>query len=138
MNLAVEWSDNFNTGNYILDYQHQRLVRLINDLNEIRLHDELRPFLIDVVFDEVVDYTRYHFETEEKFMKETNYSKFHEHQQMHENFKKKLEHFNEGLKTKSKNIDQEFCLFLRDWLINHIVAEDPKFISEIVTGNGLV
>lgn len=138
MNLAVTWEDKYNTGNYILDYQHQHLVGLINDLNEIRLHDELRPFLIDVVFDEITAYTDYHFKTEEKFMEEANYSHLHEHKLMHQGFIKKLNQFNEGLKNKSKSVDQELCLFLRDWLINHIVKEDPKFISEIVIGHGLV
>lgn len=138
MNLAVTWDDRYNTGNYIIDYQHQRLVRLINDLNEIRLHDELRPFLIDVVFDEVVSYTHYHFDTEEKFMAHTNYSSLHEHKLMHEEFKKKLAHFKAGLVTKQKSVDREFCLFLRDWLINHILVEDPKFITEMVAGHGMV
>lgn len=138
MKAIVQWDDKFNTGNFVIDYQHKRLVRMINELDEIRLHDELRPFLLNLVFDEVREYTEYHFKTEEELMTSRNYSMISEHKKIHENFIHKLYYFKEQIEMQNKEIDKQLCQFLKDWLFGHIANEDPKFISELTMGNGMV
>lgn len=134
----VKWEDKFNTGNYIIDYQHKRLVHLINDLEEIRLDVDFRPFLLDMVFEEVSNYTDYHFKTEEKFMEDTNYSDIEDHKLLHKEFISKLAWFKAECDSKTRRVDQEFCQYLKDWLVNHILTEDPKYMTEMISGHGMV
>lgn len=138
MECLVEWDDKFNTGNFVIDYQHKRLVRMINELDEIRRHEDLRPFLLKLVFDEVADYTDYHFKTEEKMMADSDYSMIEEHKKIHQKFIETLQHFKDRFEHQEREIDLRFCHFLKDWVFDHIAVEDPKFIAELVHGNGIV
>jgi hemerythrin len=138
MDSLVKWDSKYDTGNYIIDFQHKRLVRLINELDQIRQHEELRPFLLKTVFEEVTRYTDYHFSTEEGIMKEVNYSEIDSHKVLHQNFINGLDKFKIGLADGTARIDSDFCTYLTNWLIHHIGVEDPKFIAEMVSGNGLV
>lgn len=74
MQNFTSWESEYNTGNLVIDYQNRRLLQLINDLEEISLNVELNPALLDIVFDELAEYTNYHFKTEEKIMEQVNYS----------------------------------------------------------------
>ena len=58
------WDDNFDTGLPSIDAQHRKLVEL---LNKLASHVAFRsdPAQLGAVFDELSDYTVYHFETEE-------------------------------------------------------------------------
>lgn len=138
MDSLSNWDDRYNTGNFIIDYQHKRLVRLINELEDMQNHQELRPFLLKTIFDEVSSYTDYHFKTEENLMSDVRYSDLEDHKRLHRNFVQKLSFFDNEFKKGTMHIDREFCAYLKEWLFNHIGNEDPKFISELVTGHGLV
>ena len=134
----ITWNEKYNTGNFVIDYQHQRLVRLINDLNDVRQHEELKPSLLSVILDEVENYTQYHFMTEEELMEKIGYSSMVEHKKFHRDFIIKLKEFQLEYSKGSKNIDSEFCKYLKDWLLDHIASEDPKFINEMCSGQGVV
>jgi hemerythrin len=138
MGSFITWNDKYNTGNLVIDYQHQRLVRLINDLEEVSRQDELKVSLLDVIFDEIENYARYHFKTEEDIMEKANYSEKEEHKKMHQDFAEKLSLFKAEYRKGSKNVDRDLCLYLKYWLMEHILKEDPKIISEITLAQGMV
>jgi len=58
------WDDNFNTGLSEVDGQHRRLVGLINQLAS-QMAFGVASLELDRIFAELVDYTDYHFSTEE-------------------------------------------------------------------------
>lgn len=134
MSEFITWSEKFNTGNKVIDYQHQRLVRLINDLNQVRLHTDLGASLSTVIFDEVENYTRYHFKTEEEIMKKGQYSDYDSHKTLHNEFVQKIAVFKAEYKNQSKDIDNELCLYLKYWLLSHIASEDPKMVAGLKQG----
>src|ERR1035437_7941869 len=81
------WNENFATGITAIDEQHQKLVEL---LNKLALHfaqgsDELT---LNGVYDELTDYTVYHFSTEEeiwdKYLGEDELATVH--QETHQGF----------------------------------------------------
>jgi len=137
MEALIKWNDKFNTGNFVIDYQNQRLVRLINDLDEVRRHEELKPSLLKLILDEVSNYTRYHFATEEEIMETVNYSEKDKHKGQHREFIHSLNAFANDYNSGKKDIDKTFCEFLKNWLTNHITAEDKKIIAEISEGHGV-
>ena len=55
------------------------------------------------------------------------YADFESHQQRHINLIKKITDFKDSL-THSEDINKvDFMLFFKDWLINHILAEDRHY-----------
>jgi hemerythrin len=138
MKTFITWEDKYNTGNFVIDYQHQRLVRLINDLVEVQNHEELRPSLVDVILDELGNYTQYHFKTEEDIMESMSFSDIAAHKFLHKEFIQKLSEFKAKYILGEDNIDDKFCRYLKDWLIDHISIEDPRFIMEMSSGQGAV
>lgn len=137
MGTLIIWDDKYNTGNFVIDYQHQRLVRLINDLYDVQKHEELKPSLLSIILDEVAHYTSYHFKTEEEIMEQVNYSDLADHKILHQAFVKQVAFFKAEYAKGNKNIDSDFCQYLKDWLINHIATEDLKMMSELTLGQGV-
>ena len=58
------WNDNFETGVELIDEQHQQLVDILNKL-AVHLANRTGEITLNEIFNELVDYTDYHFKTEE-------------------------------------------------------------------------
>ncbi|HLO77991.1 MAG TPA: hemerythrin domain-containing protein, partial [Magnetospirillum sp.] len=59
----IEWSDDLSVGNELLDGQHQKLITMINVLDDDRLGaDELGEIIFGLL-----EYAAIHFRDEEKF-----------------------------------------------------------------------
>ncbi|MDZ7763498.1 MAG: bacteriohemerythrin [Melioribacteraceae bacterium] len=122
----IKWRDNYDIGFKEVDEQHKQLVSIINELYEAQSTGTSK-IVIGESLDKVIDYTRYHFESEEKYMKDYNYPGLDQHKKEHidlinqaENLKK--EFTNNNLLLSLKTLD-----FLKDWLINHILGSDKEF-----------
>ena len=76
------WDDNFNTGLPTVDEQHRKLVALLNALaGHVAFKSE--ELVLDRLFDELADYTVYHFSSEEAIWRE--YLSNSEHEVEHRN-----------------------------------------------------
>lgn len=58
------WNKNFETGIKDIDEQHKKLVEILNRL-AVNLAHRSSAILLDSVFNELVEYTDYHFKSEE-------------------------------------------------------------------------
>jgi hemerythrin len=80
------------------------------------------------VLEELIKYTFYHFETEEKYMVKYQYPGYELHKREHENLTSKVNSiktdFEKGEAINSKDI----IMFLRDWLIKHILGSDKQYV----------
>lgn len=133
----IKWSAKYNIGNFVIDHQHKKLVQLINNLSEINHQKLVIPDLLEAYYQDVANYIKFHFTTEENFMFTCRYSELENHKIMHQNFIKTVEHLK--LQT-DKGLDphgDKLCLFLKDWLLTHIAVEDLKMIDELVAGGFL-
>ncbi|MCB9063070.1 MAG: hemerythrin family protein [Halobacteriovoraceae bacterium] len=133
----VEWNDELVTGSQVIDYQHKRLVGLINDLYEIQEKDDFKEELIEVVINELKYYAKFHFSTEEKILNQINHIDIDKHKLKHRSFEKTLDFFLQKRKQ-HESIQTELFEFLKDWLVNHIKVEDKKAIETLTNGIGLV
>lgn len=132
-----KWTKELETGSQVIDYQHKRLVGLINDLHEIQEKEDFKEELIEAVIDELKHYASFHFSTEEKLFEKIEHENIEEHKLKHRSFEKKLDSLlNE--RDKYDELDKELFMFLKKWLENHIMIEDKKMIDTHVTGVGLI
>jgi len=127
------WDDHFNTGIAMVDQQHIRLVTLLNSLARAVAFksDDLQ---LNGIFNELLDYTVYHFETEEAiwekyFSKETL---LEDHKATHQSFVETIVRLKAEQKKRSgTEIAEETLAFLARWLASHILETD-RFMAYIV------
>ena len=124
-----EMKDAYKTNIDIVDEQHKHLFEITDKTYELLTNDLLvdKYDRIMELLDELKEYTQLHFATEEKYMKEINYSGLKEQQIAHEQFIKKLDDYN--LNTIDDNQDasiRDLLEFLNSWLVNHIINMDKK------------
>lgn len=132
MKHFVEWSDAFSVGVEEIDDQHKQLVHMINELHE-GIDGGWGAEAKEKVFVELAEYARVHFATEESLMSISNYpgSKGHkgQHHGLNEIVKEHISQYAQG----SANISNyDLLLFLKKWLINHIMEEDKKLGTHLV------
>ena len=125
---SMEWTDELSVKIELVDKQHKVLVEMINELYdavmEIKGQDALKK-----IINRLVEYTVIHFMTEEKWMVEFNYEGYDEHKKIHEDFKQKAIEVQNQLKEDGFVLSLDVLNFLRDWLKNHIMGTDRKYIN---------
>jgi hemerythrin len=126
----MEWNDNFKIGVVSVDSQHEELVNLLNKLQtSIKLGDDQKAFANTIRA--LVDYTNYHFSTEEEFMSSIRYPKLDIHKTIHEKLISDVKNILIGLKQGNPVRAISLMRFLNDWVCKHILEEDleiGKFI----------
>ncbi|KUJ97061.1 MAG: Diguanylate cyclase/phosphodiesterase [Thermodesulfobacterium sp. 37_54] len=91
-------------------------------------------------FQELYDYARYHFETEEAFIKAHAYPKLELHKKSHQTFVKKLDELYQKFEGENQENLKELVLsifnFLKNWLFSHIITLDKEievYLKEVST-----
>ena len=124
----IEWSKNLSVGIELIDDQHKMLIKHLNDLSEA-IDNTQGPKVIGKTLNFLIDYTNFHFSTEENHMKVTNFSGLGEHKKAHEKFKNPLHNLENDFKEEgaTHSLAEAIDNFLIDWLIKHIRGIDQEF-----------
>lgn len=125
----LKWKDDFSVKVSVLDDQHKELFNLGNKIyNALKTEKEDKYDEIVRLLDELEEYTRYHFKTEEKLLEKYGVIVSDEHKKEHEDFVIKL------MEAKTRDLDsnQEKVLygmlnFVADWITNHILNTDKEY-----------
>jgi hemerythrin len=125
---VVSWDPSYTVGVTVLDDDHKHLIHLINQLESASNYYTGGEFEKKAL-QEVVDYTKYHFEREEKLLKDNNYPDYDNHIKIHKKMVDKVTQVVEDYKTDADNAIDETVKFLRDWLINHICKTDREYME---------
>ena len=127
--MKYEFTKDYHTGIDFIDEEHAKLFEIAN-----RAYDLLtNQFVTDkydaivAVLEELRDYTKYHFNHDEEYMKSINYPKRFSQLHQHTQFINKLESYN----LKEIDVNQQEGLmeildFLALWLQSHIKGMDKK------------
>lgn len=132
-----KWDKDLLTGIQVIDYQHKRLVNIINDLSEIQKEEDFKEELIEVVVEELKQYAKFHFSTEEKLFEKMEHTKIDDHKKKHRSFEKTLDNLLEK-RDQYSEISDELLSFLKSWLSHHILIEDREMIDIHMTEGGLI
>jgi hemerythrin-like metal-binding protein len=126
----ITWSPMLAVGVKEIDDQHQKLVALVNQLNDA-MHAGKGKEALSPVLNELVRYTAYHFGTEEKLMAKHTYASTTEHKAEHVKFVADVTAFKKKFESGNAMISTEIMNFLRDWLSKHILQTDKKFAKAL-------
>lgn len=122
----IAWSNQLSVGIQEIDTQHQKLVQLINGLHDHMLAGDAND-IMGKVLDRVIDYTGFHFGTEERLMSEHGYPESPEHKHEHQKLVATAVDLQAKFRSGHAHITMETMHFLRDWLQHHIMQSDKAF-----------
>ena len=126
--VFVLWNESYSVGIEKIDTQHKKLIDILNQLYESFVDQTVGQKIEDVLLD-LVDYTNYHFRTEEELFEEYNYPHKEKHIVEHVEFIQKIIDFNEDFKAGKSALSFQLMNFLRNWLIKHICGSDQAYVS---------
>ena len=121
------WNENFATDIDVIDQQHQQLVAILNRLARHTVSGELDKKQLWQLLEELVDYTDYHFRTEEEIWHQqfTGHPLLASHEIAHQGFFKKIQ----SIRDSGEDIDDfinDLFGFLTKWLAFHILESDRR------------
>ncbi|MGI6548690.1 MAG: bacteriohemerythrin [Syntrophomonadales bacterium] len=129
----IQWRDEFALGVPAIDEQHQKLFEIANRAYLV-LKNELLVDKYDqsvAIFDELKNYTVYHFSFEENYMKSIGYRRFLSHKVQHDDFIQKI---NETDLDKIDENQEQYLIdtleFVVDWIEKHILGVDKRITQD--------
>lgn len=121
----IKWQEEFTVDNKTMDQQHQKLVEIINELHEAMLQKKGNETLMKTL-SQLIDYTKNHFETEEKFMRQHQFAGYEEHKALHDSLVTQVLDYKQQLEKGKLALSVKIMKFLERWLMDHIVGTDKK------------
>lgn len=122
----LKWNDEYKLGIPEIDKQHQKWIEILNrfydNSNNTDLNEKIKKLI-----KEVLDYTEYHFQEEEKFMSIMNYSNVRDQKEMHNQLLKKITDFKDQVDSGKTVLSLGLTSELKSWLKQHIMVEDKKY-----------
>jgi hemerythrin len=130
----IKWDDeSLSIGIALIDNQHKMLVHLLNQLakaiEEPLSNENERNLAIKTIYNQLTDYSQYHFDTEEAYFLQLNNDDIACHIKQHRNFIEQLTLFTQQGQLTNQAKSVKLLNFLTDWLIYHIQHEDKKFVK---------
>lgn len=120
----------------IIDEQHKNLIDVSNGLLQAMINGMGNEVIEDIIT-ELRDYTRYHFETEEAYMKEIGYPGYDTQYNRHRQLMAEVDVFSSKLLCGESVSPGEVLDFINKWLVQHIQEMDSK-IGEFARKTGKV
>jgi hemerythrin-like metal-binding protein len=126
----IKWDPSFSVAHDEIDKQHKELIRIINEFYDAFMNKKDSSF-IQKTLDDMARYADFHFNTEEEYFKQYNFHYAVEHKRYHDSFREQIKEFQESYKKKNGVVKFKIINYLRDWLTNHILKEDKKYMGKL-------
>jgi hemerythrin len=125
---TIQWDDSFSVGIALIDEQHKTWIQHLNDLSTA-VESHLGTEHIAQTLGFLVDYTQFHFATEEKHMRANSYPGLAEHRRKHGELRDTLDNLVQDFEEDGAThiLAEALDTFLGNWLIKHIEEVDLKF-----------
>ena len=110
----VEWNEGqFTVSVEDMDLHHKKLVRIMNLIHECKLtnasFEQINPLV-----KELLDYTKFHFAAEERYMLRLEYPGYEQQQKQHSAFVAKLIEFGINYEAGKTQLTEELLVYFRD------------------------
>jgi hemerythrin-like metal-binding protein len=128
-----DWNGKLETGIAIIDEQHKKLISLVNELHEAMRNRKAKDVVAHIL-KELGDYTTYHFSVEEKAFEKRGYPNRAEHEKLHADLIAQLSELMQKQAKGELAISIDVLDFLTQWVTNHIMKEDMKYVPFLKDG----
>ena len=124
----ILWKEDYRVGVHVIDDQHQVFFSNLNELYMALYANKAEEWLSHV-FNQIDNYIKFHFATEEKYFDAFKYEFREEHVKMHNEFSKKIDALRSDFEDKKGDIAPELVKILEDWFVNHINKADRMYVK---------
>ena len=137
--MPITWRKQISTGNDIIDQNHKYLICLFNSI-ELALSTPEALKYLPVYVDQLFEYTKEHFDREEKIQLKIDYPGYMEHKLQHQDILDHLEKVNDELQqlvnekdeeatneALKSQLDKDILKLAREWIIDHLIKTDKKW-----------
>lgn len=131
----LTWRDSYSVGIESIDSDHKNLIHLINNLQTAIDYKTDAKFEKQTM-DEVIDYTKYHFNREEGLMEDNGYPDFVPHKAQHKNMIDQVNELVKAYDDGESGAIESLLTYLKSWLIKHINGTDQEY-SEFLISKGV-
>lgn len=121
----LEWTQALELGIDRLDEQHRQLIRIANELMEL-IRAEGGHQALAVATDKLSAYVMTHFDDEERYMASIDFPHLEEHRKEHDALSAMVAGFAGKLSRGEALTPEDLKLFLRKWVIGHILTSDMR------------
>lgn len=129
------WREEYETGIAELDDQRKRVMGLLEGLVERLLANKSKKEIKESL-KELIDYTAYHFATEEKYFKEFKFLQAKAHTSEHQEFMEALNTFQDDFSNGRLRFLDNFITTLNQWADKHFGTTDKQYV-DLFKQNGL-
>eukprot|EP01028_Stygiella_incarcerata_P005461 TRINITY_DN2308_c0_g1_i1.p1 TRINITY_DN2308_c0_g1~~TRINITY_DN2308_c0_g1_i1.p1 ORF type:complete len:163 (+),score=43.89 TRINITY_DN2308_c0_g1_i1:118-606(+) len=138
----MNWTEKYAVGVKTIDDQHKVLFRMIFEIKQLldwkfETEDEAHERILRV-FDGLIDYSGFHFDTEEGIMAENGYipEDFKRHKLIHDYFIQQILRFRCNVELGIADETQDLSSMLTEWLVVHIQKNDLQ-LGEFLNKKGV-
>jgi hemerythrin len=130
---TFDWNQNYVTDLPSVDDQHHHLVDLINRLGQSLGDNRVSNDELQSLFSELVTYAKFHFNDEERLMRETGIDRRHikRHVASHRRFLKDVAALHSVGQEQAAQSASGILDYLVHWLAYHILGEDQDMARQI-------
>lgn len=122
----IQWKTEYEVGIHQIDEQHKQLVSWINQFHEAMREGKSSQVAGDIL-QKLVDYTHYHFQTEESLLEQYSYPGYIAHKAKHQELIKQVKEFQDKLNKSPIGLSVPMMEFLKSWLLDHIKDADKQY-----------
>jgi hemerythrin len=123
------WNDSFLLNIDVIDNQHKKFFELFDLI--LALNRSKDATKLSSVINELQDYAKYHFETEETLMQNARSENFELHIIQHHFFINKIKEFTIAQNYNNPVLTTQIVVFMRKWLLMHITETDKKYVESV-------
>ncbi len=122
----IDWTDQLSVHIRRIDDQHKKLISIVNTLFDAMSQGKAKE-VMGKVLNELIQYTRTHFQTEERLMQQYGYPDLAAHKKEHDELTRTVLDLQDKYNKGAIMLSVETSNFLKAWLTQHIMGTDKKY-----------
>ncbi len=124
------WSEEYETGNWVIDAQHRRLLELADLLSRAMEAGRTEDVAVEAAA-ALENYTRYHFAEEEAFFAAIEAPSLARHRRMHASLALDVESMRFNLVSRIPGVGDQLAHWVRACLVPHMQRDDVAALADV-------
>ena len=133
--LEVVWDDAYESGNALIDKQHQRLFHLANSLMAV-LTEETPLSEVSLRLETLLAHTSQHFHDEEALLREAHYPDLARHAAVHANLLARARQLQADVQADRLDFGKLVTFLALDLVKGHFLSEDQNYFERLHSASG--
>jgi hemerythrin len=129
--MQLDLPDELRTGIPSVDEQHAAMVELHNEIEEVLRGEHPTYFVLESLA-RLYQYSRQHFDAEEKLLERYGYEGLEEHRHRHEELMDELRRIVLDYRRDPAHVGRRLLEFVRVWVLRHVEDEDMAFAPAVL------